>query len=87
MKGLRTFKKPVVVKIERTADELLAELCKYGRPSVFQFEHNLKWLAKITLDIRIPGTDFQIKGKGETPNEALLNCLENLQVTRRALVE
>lgn len=82
---MNSKREEIAVPAHRTADDLLAELARFGHPRLFQFARNPRWFAKVILVTPCTGADFGIEGDGDTPNEALTKCLENLQAARKAL--
>lgn len=53
-------------------NNLLLDLARYGAPMMFLT--NKKWVCCVDMTINISGAKFEVKGDGESPEAAVLNC-------------
>ena len=66
-------------------EEMLAEITKYGRSSIFEHENGY-WSCRITLRVVMPGGQYEIKSelnKHQTAKSAVSQSLEYLRQTFR----
>ena len=57
----------------RSTDEVLLELSKYGDPSLWK--GSLGWYCRVTVFVTGKGVKFEVVGEClEAPNEAVKNC-------------
>jgi hypothetical protein len=58
-------------------NEILLELANYGKPSIFQFDHNKKWYCRVNVYVSMKGVDFEVKSEScNSPIDAATECLE-----------
>lgn len=64
-----------------TLEEILTELCNYGKPSVGVYGNKgIEWHCSIEMNTNTVGAEFKCKSdwKHPTPTEAALLCLERV---------
>lgn len=71
-------------------EEGLLELESYGRPRLFKTNSELRsipnWNAWVELDVTLSGLKAKVEGEGNTPKEAIANCVLNLREVIKSMI-